>query len=174
MRNNGNRINLGHSEHGGLDFCPSQHAFFIPPNYGYRLAAGHNGKWDYVKAPQPFPCGWHHVAVTYDEASRTMKLYQDGKPVASNSTVPPFNSPNGLMQVGRYDKAHNLVGEMKKITVWNHARSDEEILASYDANKEPAKTGEEVKIGDELNGEASYSTFSSREKEAMTPVNPTG
>jgi len=39
-----------------------------------------------ITAPATLPSGWHHVTVTIDSASMTMKLYQDGKLVAEGET----------------------------------------------------------------------------------------
>lgn len=112
----------------------SQHAFWIPRINGYHLAAGHNSQWGQVQAPSPFPSGWHHVAVTYDEASKSMKLYQDGKLVASATNIPPHGSSYELVQIGAYDKGNHFVGEIKDVVIWDHARSAEQIFLSFQKN----------------------------------------
>ncbi len=113
----------------------AQHAFWIANHNNYHLAAGHNNQWALVKAPNPFPSGWHHVAVTYDEISKTMKLYQDGTLVATKSDVPPFNGTDGFMQIGRYEGGYNLIGEVKKAIVWNYARTQDQINESVTATE---------------------------------------
>ncbi|HQG49481.1 MAG TPA: LamG domain-containing protein, partial [Sedimentisphaerales bacterium] len=39
-----------------------------------------------VNGPRALPTGWHHVAVTIDSATKTMKLYLDGELAGSGAT----------------------------------------------------------------------------------------
>lgn len=62
---------------GGSD---GQHALYPPAVYGNRLSAGHNGIWDEVQDQDPIEANtWCHVALTYDVATTTMKLYKNGQ-----------------------------------------------------------------------------------------------
>ena len=66
---------------------------FLTPNNGNtntaRFAMTIFGAWDedQINAPAALPSGWHHVAVTIDEANKTHTLYLDGKFVAANTAT---------------------------------------------------------------------------------------
>ena len=57
------------------------------------LSAGQAGSYSLVTDPGLFPLNiWVHVAVTYDDASTTMRLYRDGVLVSTNTSVPSYTS----------------------------------------------------------------------------------
>ncbi len=68
---------------------------------------------------------WLHVAVTYDAATTTMKLYRNGSLVATSSSM-PAHVP-GPMLVGRWDVNHFFSGSMDEVRIWNRALCADEI-----------------------------------------------
>ncbi len=85
-----------------------------------------------ITGPATLPSGWHHVAVTIDSASMTMKLYQDGKLVAEGST-PVLPSDLGETTenfLGRSQFAADAFyyGSLDEFRIYDRALSVEEIL----------------------------------------------
>ncbi|PTM08935.1 MAG: hypothetical protein DA408_19565 [Bacteroidetes bacterium] len=115
----------------------AQHAFWVPGTLGNHLAAGHNGKWDYVSAPKSITGGWHHTAVSYDASQRQMKLYLDGELIDSEDNVPPYfkDSENATL-IGGYNGAHNFNGSLKNVQIWNNVLSDEQVKSLYATDQE--------------------------------------
>ena len=110
---------------GGSD---GQHALYPSTTYGNRLSAGHNGTWNAVQDPTPIVVNtWYHVALTYDAATTTMKLYKNGVLVSTNTSVPPFTGGNAL-RLGSYDAALNqLAGKLDEVRIWNRVLPQCEI-----------------------------------------------
>jgi hypothetical protein len=117
-----------------------QHAFYAPSGQGYRVSAGHNGKWDYVKCDEPASGGWQHYAVTYDANTSEMKLYKNGEMVSSATNVPAFSGGN-FIQLGRYDTGHHFFGEMADVRVWNYVRTKEQIAEKMNQSIPREETG---------------------------------
>ena len=110
---------------GGAD---GQHALYPSTNYGNRLSAGHNGTWNAVQDPTPIVANtWYHVALTYDAATTTMKLYKNVVLVSTNTSVPPFTGGNAL-RLGSYDALQNLLGgKLDEVRIWNRVLPQCEI-----------------------------------------------
>uniref|UniRef100_UPI003751EC87 LamG-like jellyroll fold domain-containing protein n=1 Tax=Flavobacterium sp. TaxID=239 RepID=UPI003751EC87 len=110
---------------GGAD---GQHALYPSTNFGNRLSAGHNGTWNAVQDPTPIVANtWYHVALTYDAATTTMKLYKNGVLVSTNTSVPAFTGGNAL-RLGSYDAASNqLGGKLDEVRIWNRVLPQCEI-----------------------------------------------
>ncbi|MBP9849776.1 MAG: VCBS repeat-containing protein [Flavobacterium sp.] len=108
-----------------------KHCLWAPTGYSNRLSAGHNEVWDHVQDPTPLALNtWYHIAVTYDAATTTMKLYKNGVLVSTNNTVPPFSNGN-MVRLGAYENASNLLqGNMDEVRIWNVARTAEQINGS--------------------------------------------
>ena len=65
-----------------------QHAFWAPGLFSSQLSAGHNLTYNQVNDPVSLLINtWYHVAVTYDAATTTMKLYKNGVLVSTNTAV---------------------------------------------------------------------------------------
>ncbi len=122
--NSGRHNNLISGDNG------SEHAFWVPMHHGYKVAAGHNGKWYEVEDPNPVASGWNHYAVTYDEASKTMILYKNGEQVSINSNVSAF-SGTGATLLGSFRRGYTYEGTLDEVRVWNYARSQGDIAANY-------------------------------------------
>ncbi|CCG53723.1 Protein of unknown function precursor [Flavobacterium indicum GPTSA100-9 = DSM 17447] len=119
-----------------------RHAFFIPNTSGNRLSAGHNGVWTAVQDPTPLVTNtWYHVAVTYDAATTTMKLYKNGTLVASNTNVAPYTNGN-MVRLGAFDNGTNLLnGKLDEVRIWNRVLSACELQYNKDAELASGQTG---------------------------------
>ncbi|MGH1517898.1 LamG-like jellyroll fold domain-containing protein [Chryseobacterium sp. JK1] len=106
------------------------HAFWVPNSSG-KLAAGHNGDWYAVEDSVPFPVNtWHHVAVTYDAATATLKLYKDGTLVDSSNDIDPVEM-GSMVRLGAFNSADNVFkGMMDEVRIWNRALSPGEITST--------------------------------------------
>lgn len=112
------------------------HAFWAPSGTG-QLSAGHDGTWQYVQDPTPLVAGtWYHVAVTYDAATTTMRLYKDGVLVSSNTAVPPYVGTN-LVNIGAYEGLATFFGSMDEVRIWNRALCQEEIQHNMSCGLDP-------------------------------------
>lgn len=103
------------------------HAFWIPNSSG-KLSAGHNGDWYAVEDSAPLSINtWHHVAVTYDAATTTLKLYKDGQLRSTNTDVEPVDAGNRVRLGAFNDAANSFTGTMDEVRIWNRALSLGEI-----------------------------------------------
>lgn len=124
---------------GGND---GQHALYPSTNWGNRISAGHNGTWNAVQDPTPIVANtWYHVALTYDAATTTMKLYKNGVLVSTNTNVTPFVGGNAL-RIGAFDNAQNLLGgKMDEVRIWNRALNQCEIQNNMNGELSSGQTG---------------------------------
>ncbi|MEO8517460.1 MAG: LamG-like jellyroll fold domain-containing protein [Flavobacterium sp.] len=124
---------------GGAD---GEHALYSSVTYGNRLSAGHNGTWNAVQDPTPIVANtWYHVALTYDAATTTMKLYKNGNLVATNTSVPPFIGGN-TVRLGSYDVLQNLLGgKLDEVRIWNRALPQAEIQNNMNCELPSGQTG---------------------------------
>ncbi len=124
---------------GGAD---GQHALYPSINYGNRISAGHNGTWNSVQDPTPIVANtWYHVALTYDAATTTMKLYKNGVLVSTNTNVPPFVGGNTL-RLGSYDSGINqLGGKLDEVRIWNRVLQQCEIQNNMNGELPSGQTG---------------------------------
>ena len=106
-----------------------QHALWAPNSYGYKLSGGHNGAWNQVQDAVALTLGtWYHIALTYDAATTTMKLYKNGVLTSSNTSVPAYGGGT-MLQLGSYDPGGNLMnGSMDEVRIWNYARTATDIF----------------------------------------------
>lgn len=113
------------------------HAFWAPASDGSRLEAGHNFTWNYVQDPTPLVAGvWYHVAVTYDAATTTMKLYKNGALVSTNTAVPPFANGNGV-SIGAYGSVAVFIGVIDEVRIWDRALCQDEIQNNMNCGLDP-------------------------------------
>jgi hypothetical protein len=106
--------------------CPGRHALFLNAD---KLAAGNNGA-THVSNPATFPLNqWVHVAVTYDAATTTMRLYQDAELVASNTSVPTISGAVTSLFLGRSTPSAGtfFAGIMDEVRIWNLARTRDQL-----------------------------------------------
>ncbi|RQO35573.1 hypothetical protein DBR39_17935 [Chryseobacterium sp. KBW03] len=117
------------------------HAFWIPNSSG-KLSAGHNGDWYALEDSVPLSINtWHHVAVTYDAASTTMKLYKDGQLRSTKTDVDPVDEGN-TVRIGAFnDAANSFTGTMDEVRIWNRALSSSEIANTMNCELSGPETG---------------------------------
>lgn len=79
------------------------------------------------------PQYWKHVAATFTAASRTLTLYVDGFPVASQVLSVISTGNNLPLEIGRQGPVagKNWVGKIDDVRVWNVVRSGPDIAANY-------------------------------------------
>ncbi|MFT3980369.1 MAG: choice-of-anchor D domain-containing protein [Ferruginibacter sp.] len=98
-----------------------------------RLAAGHAGSFDQALHSTVLATNqWYHVAVTYNATTQVMKLYLNGNPVVTASSVPVYTESN--MRIGSFGNNNFFWGKIDQVRVWNVARTDAEILNSAECN----------------------------------------
>ncbi|MBU2929004.1 LamG-like jellyroll fold domain-containing protein [Winogradskyella psychrotolerans] len=108
-----------------------QHALWVPNGV---LSAGHNGLWNVVEDSDVLEINtWYHVAVSYDSATQTLKLYKDGVLIDTNTNVlAPLNGNE--IHIGSYNAAGNVFnGSIDEVRIWNTVRTVEEINENKNA-----------------------------------------
>jgi ribosomal protein S17E len=105
---------------------------------------GPTGNFD-VASPASVADGqWHHVAVAYDGAADTARLYVDGNLAASQGGI-ALNITTGAIRIGRTlpdaGGGNPFKGMMDDVRVWNTARSSAEIAANHDKRLAGSETG---------------------------------
>ncbi|WP_055445366.1 LamG-like jellyroll fold domain-containing protein [Lacinutrix himadriensis] len=116
-----------------------QNAFWVPNGV---LSAGHNGIWNAVDDSNVLSVNtWYHVAVSYDYATQTLKLYKDGILIDSNNNVPaPINGNE--IHIGSFNDASNLFnGSIDDVRIWDVARTAEQINGSKDCELQGTEFG---------------------------------
>jgi len=109
----------------------SSHAFFV--NSGI-LSAGHNGNWGQVQDNVILESNqWYHVAVSYDQATTTLKLYKNGNLVSQNNSVPVY-SGDGTTFIGAYDANYFFKGNIDEVRIWSAAISQSQIQENMSSN----------------------------------------
>jgi hypothetical protein len=83
-----------------------------------------------VNSPATLPSGWHHVAVTIEAATKTIKLYQDGTLVGSGPTtlLPKDLGVTTLNWLGKSqwpDPLYN--GQIDDFRIFNRVLSEGEV-----------------------------------------------
>ncbi|GAB2958841.1 hypothetical protein GCM10027048_27470 [Hymenobacter coalescens] len=107
------------------------------------LNAGHQTSYSTVVDPGgSFPLNtWVHVAVSYDAATSTMRLYRNGALVASNTAAPTYAS--AILSIGAHGTTGgcNWDGRIDEVRIWNTVRTAAEIQATKDVTLTGAETG---------------------------------
>lgn len=105
------------------------------------LRAGNTGATFQLADPMPFPMHtWVHVAVSYDAASHTMRLYRDGALVNAGNiydTYPEEEMLIGAWHTGLSNEAF-LGGLIDELRIWNVARTGADIAASMNSELDAA------------------------------------
>lgn len=112
----------------------SSHAFWVPDDWGYKLAAGHNDNWDYVKDSVALALDtWYFVAVTYDPNvnSGEMILYKNGEEVDSATGVPLQDPAGNSILIGAYKTSNSFTGTIDDVSVYDHALTPDQFLSLH-------------------------------------------
>jgi hypothetical protein len=110
---------------------------------GYRLGMG-DGKvtwqipreaWSHsITAPTALPVGkWSHVVATYD--NQTMRLYIDGKEVASGERGGPIRPSGGNLCIGNYGTGNArafFAGMLDELKLYDRALTPDEVRQHYE------------------------------------------
>ncbi|MEZ4959984.1 MAG: LamG-like jellyroll fold domain-containing protein [Saprospiraceae bacterium] len=104
------------------------------------LSGGHNGNWALVEDEETFPTGdWVHVALTYNSATKEMKLYKNGILVDQAANV--NNHGGNTIEIGSLAQAGAFIGTMDEVRIWNTARSAQEIRENMHLTLTGQETG---------------------------------
>lgn len=91
------------------------------------LTAGQAGNFTLIADASAFPVNtWVHVAVTYDAATTTMKLYRDGTLVNTNSAVPAYTSENTYI-ASHFGSGSYWQGNIDEVRIWNTALTQAQL-----------------------------------------------
>ncbi|MEK8127320.1 Ig-like domain-containing protein [Paenibacillus filicis] len=74
---------------------------------------------------------WKHVAMTWDQASKSMKIYQDGQFVGQATFAGPLLYPNRDLWIGKNNENYFHKGIMDEVKIYNRALSASEIMEVY-------------------------------------------
>jgi hypothetical protein len=115
-----------------------QHAFWVP---NMRLSAGHNGNWGSVQDAVNLALNtWYHVAVSYDSATQTLRLYKNGVLISTATNIPaPINGNQVL--IGSYDNGNLFNGNMDEVRIWNKVLTATDIMNHMNCELQSAETG---------------------------------
>jgi hypothetical protein len=109
---------------------------------GGNLRAGIAGNFNVLVDPGTFPLNtWVHVALTFNDATNTMRLYRNGVLVdASTSVTSSYTSEN--IYVGSYIGLMNFFqGRLDEVRIWNTALTAAEIATNMNAELNPLSYG---------------------------------
>ncbi|MDP6754037.1 MAG: CotH kinase family protein [Verrucomicrobiota bacterium] len=88
-----------------------------------------SGNWQTLDGPKVKLGQWQHIAITYDNATETKKLYIDGKlRVQQNELVAPNDkTPFNIGSGSDYGTTYHFEGLIDDVAVWNNALTSREI-----------------------------------------------
>ena len=119
------------------DTDPSVYMFITPRSGGtgpmqFGITTGGNDTQSNIFGPVALPSGWHHVAVSIDSSTMTVRMYQDGKLVAEGETsfLPSDLGTTDQNYIGKSqwtaDAYYN--GALDELRIYNRVLSEAEIL----------------------------------------------
>jgi hypothetical protein len=138
---------------GGRDqSATSGHALRI--NADQRLSAGQNGSFRIVQGYQGSINSnqWYFAAVTFDYATGTMILYQDGQPI--DTAVVPVNARNVIdstIQIGSISSSTSSIlwkGRLDDIRIYNIALTGDQIKLMYESHGGDKVSSSETQVND--------------------------
>jgi hypothetical protein len=105
------------------------------------LSAGNGSSYSVVTDPGAFSANtWTHVAVTYDAATHTMKLYKNGSLVATNTSSPSYSG--GAIALGHhYNGGCYFQGQLDEVRIWSRALCQAEIQNNENCELSGSQTG---------------------------------
>ncbi len=103
-------------------------------HFGYRTSNYFTmGFWgDDIDAASPCTDNeWHHYCGTYDQPSRTQRMYVDGQLVATRVAGGDFIG-TGDLWVGKHQPGDSyFIGDLAELRIWGTARSPEQVRAMW-------------------------------------------
>ncbi len=122
------------SEHGCNILSAWDHPFWI--ENGVLMAAngyGNTAVTTVQDVSQIQKNTWIHVAVTYDAATTTMKLYKNGSLIATNTSAPSYIT--SMLQIGAQEYGDFFDGgDIDEVRLWNVARTQAQIQAAMNCD----------------------------------------
>lgn len=97
------------------------------------------GSHSIIAAPKPIPFDeWHHLALTFDAASKRLRLFVDGREAVSASSV--ATSDFSTISVGRREASREwqFTGDVDQVRVFDAALGDHEVLV-LSRNRPPVR-----------------------------------
>ena len=95
------------------------------------LQAGHGGNYSQVTDATTFPLNkWTHVAVTYDAATTTMRLYRDGILVNTNTGIASNYSSENTYVATHAGAGSYLQGMIDEVRIWDVARTQAQLKSN--------------------------------------------
>ena len=94
----------------------------LPSSRVLSIAAGANVTHDRSLSP-----GWHHVAA--QRAGRELKLFVDGKKVATSAPFEPLQfdlSSEAPLRIG-FGPTDSFNGQLRDVKLWNRSLSEEDV-----------------------------------------------
>ena len=77
---------------------------------------------------------WHNIAFTYQDSTRTLKVYNDGVLKSTTIGSASTNSASLDLTIGSYqDTSNHLVGTMDEVAIWNSELSVTDITTIYNS-----------------------------------------
>ena len=115
-----------------------QHAFWVP---NMILSAGHNNTWGSVQDAVNLALNtWYHVAVSYDIATQTLRLYKNGVLISTAINIPaPINGNQVL--IGSYDNGNLFNGNIDEVRIWNKVLTATDIMNHMNCELQSTETG---------------------------------
>ena len=115
-----------------------QHAFWVP---NMILSAGHNNTWGSVQDAVNLALNtWYHVAVSYDIATQTLRLYKNGVLISTAINIPaPINGNEVL--IGAYDNGNLFNGNIDEVRIWNKVLTATDIMNHMNCELQSTETG---------------------------------
>jgi len=99
-----------------------------------QLAAGHFPGFAQivdVTTPVLMADTWTHIAVSYDSATTTLRLFRDGVEVGVNTATPSYND---TLSLGTFGQSNFYAGLLDEVRIWDVARTQAEIAANMNCN----------------------------------------
>ena len=115
-----------------------QHAFWVP---NMILSAGHNNTWGSVQDAVNLALNtWYHVAVSYDIATQTLRLYKNGVLISTAINIPaPINGNEVL--IGAYDNGNLFNGNIDEVRIWNKVLTATDIMNHMNCELQSTEAG---------------------------------
>lgn len=79
---------------------------------------------------------WHHIVGTYEDSTRTVKLYLDGNLEETNTGVAGVNSASIDCQIGSYNNSSSwFTGRVDDPAIWDVVLSADDVTSIYNSGK---------------------------------------